>query len=79
VCPMLVFRCNCIEPIDVAQSIPPQAHAVAASSCAARRGRDHGKAPLRISTPDKSEEESNEDVNVYLNTAMFVAQPVRKC
>jgi hypothetical protein len=64
----------------VAQPSPPQAPAAAASSCAARRG----KAPLRISTPDKSkeeivEEEKDEDVNVYLNTDMFVTNPIRKC
>jgi hypothetical protein len=80
----LAFRCNYIGPIDVAQPIPPQAPAATALSRAAHRGRDRGKAPLRISTPNESEEEITEeendvDVNVYLNTTMFVTQPVRKC
>jgi hypothetical protein len=59
------------------QPIPPQASTTAASSRRARRGGEGSNAPLRISTPDEIvEEESNEDVNVYLNTAMFT---VRKC
>jgi hypothetical protein len=63
------------------QPIPPQAHAAVASSCRARRGGEGSKAPLRISTPDEFEdeiieEESDEDVGVYLNTAMFT---IRKC
>jgi hypothetical protein len=70
--------------IDVAQPIPPQAPAAAASSRGARRGGERGKAPLRILTPDKFEEEiveeeSDEDIEVYLNTAMFTTNPVRKC
>jgi hypothetical protein len=77
----LAFCYNCIGPIDVAQPIPPQALAAAASSRSARRGGDGWKAPLRISTPDEPEdeiveEESDEDVDVYLNTVMFT---VRKC
>jgi hypothetical protein len=65
----------------VAQPIPPQAPVVAASSCGARQGGEGWKAPLRISTPNESEdeiieEESNEDVDVYLNMDMFT---VRKC
>jgi ribosomal protein L12E/L44/L45/RPP1/RPP2 len=68
----------------VVQPIPPHAPVAAASSHAARRGGDRGKGPLRISTPDESEEEiaeeeSDEDMNVYLNTAMFTTQMVRKC
>jgi hypothetical protein len=68
----------------VAQLIPPQALAVAASSRGARQGGEGWKAPLRISTPDESEEEiieeeSDEDVDVYLNMAMFTTNPVRKC
>jgi hypothetical protein len=68
----------------VAQPIPPQAPAAATSSHGARRGGERGKAPLRISTPDESEEEiveeeSDEDIDVYLNTAMFATNPVRKC
>jgi hypothetical protein len=79
-----VFHCNCIKPIDVAQTIPPQAPAVASSSRGAYRGGEGWKAPLRILTPDESEEEivkeeSDEDVEVYLNTAMFKTNLVRKC
>jgi hypothetical protein len=71
----LAFLCNCIGPIDVAQPIPPQAPTVA------HRGGEGWKTPLRISTLDESEdeiieEESDEDVGVYLNTTMFA---VRKC
>jgi hypothetical protein len=58
------------------QPIPPQAPAVAASSHRARRGGEGSKAPLQISTLDESEDEIIEDVDVYLNTAMFT---VRKC
>jgi hypothetical protein len=63
------------------QPVPPQAPAAVASSRRARRWGEGSKAPLRISTPDKSEdeiveEESGEDVDVYLNTAMIA---VRKC
>jgi hypothetical protein len=49
----------------VAQPIPPQAPAVGASSRVDRRD----KGPLRIATPDESEEQTDEetDVNVYLN------------
>jgi hypothetical protein len=57
----------------VAHPIPPQAPAAAASSRGAHRGGEGWKAPLRRSTPDESEdeiveEESDEDVDVYLNT-----------
>jgi hypothetical protein len=60
----------------VAQPIPPQAPIVAASSRNARQGGKGWKAPLRISTPDESEdeiieEESDENVDVYLNMTMF--------
>jgi hypothetical protein len=77
----LVFHYIYIRPINVAQPIPPQAPAAAASSRDAHRGGEGWKAPLRISTPDESEdeiveEESDEDANVYLNTDMFT---VRKC
>jgi hypothetical protein len=63
------------------QPIPPQAPAAAASSRRACRGGEGSKAPLRISTPDESEdeivkEESDEDIDVYLNTTMFA---VRNC
>jgi hypothetical protein len=78
-----VFHCNYIRPIDVAQPIPPQAPVAAALSRGARRGGERGKAPLWISTPDESEEEiveeeSDKDVDVYLNTAMFTTNPVGK-
>jgi hypothetical protein len=63
----------------VAQPISPQAPAAAASSRGARRGGEGWKAPLRISTPDEFEdeiieEESDEDVDVYLNTDMFMVR-----
>jgi hypothetical protein len=63
------------------QPIPPPALAAASSSRRARRGGEGSKAPLQISTPNESEdeiveEESDEDVDVYLNTTMFT---VRKC
>jgi hypothetical protein len=54
---------------------------VAASSHRAHRGGEGSKARLQISAPDESEdeiveEETDEDVDVYLNTTMFA---VRKC
>jgi hypothetical protein len=65
----------------VAQPIPPQAPAAAASSRGARQGGEGWKTPLLILTQDKSEdeiidEESGEDVDVYMNMDMFT---VRKC
>jgi hypothetical protein len=62
----------------VSQPITAQA---AAAASASSRGDRHGKGPLRIATPAPSYMESNDeaDVNVYLNTAMFTTQVVRKC
>jgi hypothetical protein len=61
----------------VPQPIPAQAVTVGASS----KGGRHGKGPLRIATPPDSDAESGDEVNVnvYLNTAMFVTQAVTKC
>jgi hypothetical protein len=57
----------------VGHPIAPHAPITGRSSGADCRG----KAPLQI--PDVSEEESDDgtDVDAYLNTAMFLTQPVR--
>jgi hypothetical protein len=62
----------------VPQPIPAQAVAAAG---ALSRGDCRGKGLLRVATPPSSNVESDDeaDVNVYLNTAMFVTQAVRKC
>jgi hypothetical protein len=73
----LAFRCNCIGAVDVVLPIPAQTPAAGPSS-----GADHrGKAPAQTVTPNVDEEESNDeaDVSMYLNTAMFRTQAVRKC
>jgi hypothetical protein len=61
----------------VPQPIAAQAVAASASS----RGDRRGKGPLRVATPPSSDVESDDeaDVNVYLNTSMFMTQMVRKC
>jgi hypothetical protein len=61
----------------VPQPIPAQAAAAGVSS----RGDRGGKGPLRVATPPSLDAESDDeaDVNVYLNTAMFMTQAVRKC
>jgi hypothetical protein len=61
----------------VPQPVPAQAAAASASS----RGDRRGKGPLRVVTPPSSDVESDDEanVNVYLNTAMFATQAVRKC
>jgi hypothetical protein len=61
----------------VPQPIPAQA-AIAGASL---RGDRRGKGPLRIAIPPASDTESDDeaDVIVYLNTAMFATQTVRKC
>jgi hypothetical protein len=61
----------------VPQPIPAQAIAAGALSRHDRRG----KGPLQIATPPESDVESDDeaDMNVYLNTAMFMTHAVRKC
>jgi hypothetical protein len=62
----------------VAHPIPPHAPTVAGASS----GADHrGKAPVQTTTFDEDKEESEEeiDVDVFLNTAMFMTQPVMNC
>jgi hypothetical protein len=59
----------------VGHPIPPQAPVAGRSSGVDRRG----KSPIQIArTPDVSEEESDDGTNmdVYLNTDMFLTQPV---
>jgi hypothetical protein len=61
----------------VPQPILAQAVAAGASS----RGDNRGKGHLPVATPPSLDAESDDeaDVNVYLNTAMFATQAVRKC
>jgi hypothetical protein len=61
----------------VPQPIPTQGITAGASSRADHRG----KGPLHIATPPALDAESDDEanVNVYLNTAMFMTQAVRKC
>jgi hypothetical protein len=68
-----VFHCNYIGAIDAGHPIPPRAPAAGASLGADRRG----KGALQIATPSDSDEGT--DMDVYLNTTMFLTQLVRKC